>query len=206
MAATTGRRTLAGITLAGVAALGVAAISPVGIAGAQDSTDHPVAARATSEERPRRGEIVGEVLDGLVADGTIDQAQADAIAEAFRVKTDELREQFGKGGGGLHGHRGEALNVAATALGMEPEALKDALKDGQTLAQVAATQGVDVQALTDALVALGNARIDAAVADGRLDAAKAEERKAQLVERITERVNTPRERRGRERLRDRVGD
>ena len=202
MAATTGRRTLAGITLVGVAALGVAAISPVGIAGAQDSTDHPVAARATSEERPRRGEIVGEVLDGLVADGTIDQAQADAITEAFRVKTDELREQFGKGGGGLHGHRGEALNAAATALGMEPEALKD----GRTLAQVAQTQGVDVQALTDALVALGNARIDAAVADGRLDAAKAEERKAQLVERITERVNTPRERRGRERLRDRVGD
>ena len=115
------------------------------------------------------------------------------------VRVESVSKQFGKGGGGKHGHRGDALDAAATALGMEPDALKDALKEGRTLAQVAESQGVDVQVVIDALVAEGNARIDAAVANGRLGADEAEERKAQLAERIAERVSTPHERGGRDR-------
>jgi hypothetical protein len=41
----------------------------------------------------------------------------------------------------------------------------------------------------DALVADATARLDEAVADGRLDADRAEEIKADLVERITAKVN-----------------
>jgi hypothetical protein len=196
MAATRGRRVLAGVALAGVAGvgvLGVASVSPLGTAGAQDA---PAGAdQATSHERPGRGEVLGEVLDGLVADGTIDQGQADKISEAFTAKAQELREQFGKGGGGLHGHRGEGLGAAATALGMDAQELKDALKGGQTLAQVAESKGVDVQVVIDALVAEATARIDAALAAGRIDAARADELKSNLTDRITTRVNTPREER-----------
>lgn len=194
MAASRGRRVLAGVTLAGVAGvgvLGVASINPLGVAGAQDAPTP--SGQATSNERPGRGEVLGEVLDGLVADGTIDQGQADKITEAFKAKAQELREQFGRGGTGIGGHRGEGLDAAATALGMDPTELKDALKGGQTLAQVAESKGVDVQVVIDALVAEATSRIDEAVAAGRIDAARGDELKAKLTERITTQVNTPRE-------------
>src|SRR5690348_16488445 len=91
MTVSNGRRVVAGIALAGavgVGALGVATISPLGAAGAQEdpSTTEQPADEATSNPRPGKGEVLDEVLDGLVADGTIDQAQADAVAEAFRAK------------------------------------------------------------------------------------------------------------------------
>jgi len=200
MAVSNGRRVVAGIALAGavgVGALGVATISPLGAAGAQEdpSTTEQPAASATSNPRPGRGEVLDEVLAGLVADGTLDQTQADAVAEAFAAKGEELREQFGPGGGGFDGHRGEGLDAAAEALGLEVDALKEQLRGGTTLAQVAEAQGVDVQVVIDALVASATERIDAALAEGRIDEAKATELKEDLVERVTERVTTPREER-----------
>lgn len=208
MATSTGRRILAGVTLAavaGVGALGIAAISPLGVAGAHEATPGSSSGEATSNTRPGRGEVMDGVLRGLVVDGTIDQAQANEIAAAFTAKASELREQFGKGGGGLNGHRGEGVDAAAKALGMDAAALKAALKDDKTLAQVADAQGVDVQVVIDALVTEADTRIDAAVADGRLDAANADEAKAKVAEKIAERVNNPGEGRLRGRLRERVG-
>ena len=38
-------------------------------------------------------EILGEVLDELVAEGTIDQGQAEAVLTAIEAKADELREE-----------------------------------------------------------------------------------------------------------------
>ena len=200
MAVSNGRRVVAGIAMAGavgVGALGVATISPLGVAGAQEdpSTTEQPADSSTSNLRPGRAEVLDEVLSGLVADGTLDQAQADAVAEAFAAKGEELREQFGPGGGGFDGHRGEGLDAAAEALGLEVDALKEQLRGGTTLAQVAEAQGVDVQVVIDALVASATERIDAALAEGRIDEARATELKEGLVERVTERVTTPREER-----------
>ncbi|MHB1138918.1 MAG: hypothetical protein ACYC2O_08165 [Microthrixaceae bacterium] len=194
MAVSNGRRVVAGIAMAGaigVGALGVASISPLGVAGAQDdpSTTEQPSGEATSRPRLGKGEILEEVLDGLVAEGTIDQAQADAVAEAVGARAAELHEQFGGGGGGFDGRRGLAFDAAAEALGLEPDALKEALEGDGTIAQVAEAQGVDLQTVIDALVAAATERIDAALAEGRIDEARATELKDGLTDRISERVN-----------------
>lgn len=55
---------------------------------------------------------------------------------------------------------GLKLEAAAEVLGISEEDLKTALKDGQTLADVAEANGVDRQAVVDALVAAGEAQLD----------------------------------------------
>jgi len=42
---------------------------------------------------PRLLGFIGDVLDGLVGDGTITQEQADAIADAAETKVEEVREE-----------------------------------------------------------------------------------------------------------------
>ena len=46
-----------------------------------------------SSERPDRGAHVTEVLDALVADGTLTQTQADAVQDALEAKAEELRAE-----------------------------------------------------------------------------------------------------------------
>jgi polyhydroxyalkanoate synthesis regulator phasin len=50
----------------------------------------------TDVERPEPGAVMTEVLDGLVADGTLTQAQADAVADAFKEKREELKDTVGE--------------------------------------------------------------------------------------------------------------
>ena len=58
--------------------------------------------------------------------------------------------------------------AAADALGMTWEEFCDARASGQTLAEIAAAQGVSEQQVIDAVVAERKAVLDQAVADGRL--------------------------------------
>jgi hypothetical protein len=60
-------------------------------------------------------------------------------------------------------HRGESLATAATAIGISEEELRAALEDGQSIAQVAEAEGVDVQTVIDALVADATERLEAAI-------------------------------------------
>jgi uncharacterized caspase-like protein len=126
---------------------------------------------------------ITEALSGLVSDGSITQEQADEVASTL--------EEAGIGGHGMHRDGGPVLSAAATALGMTEDELRTALEvDGTTLADVAEEQGVEVDALVDALVAVQQERIAAAVEDGRLTQEQADERLADLEERVTERVNS----------------
>ena len=81
------------------------------------------------------------------------------------------------------------LDEAADAIGIEEDELLDALRDGQTIAEVAESNGVDPQTVIDALVAATQERLDDAVADGRIEQEDADERLADVTERITEFVN-----------------
>ncbi|MCI0710178.1 MAG: hypothetical protein L0154_08445 [Chloroflexi bacterium] len=105
----------------------------------------------------------------------------------------------GRGGRGHH-HGSHLIETIAEALEMEPEDIIEALQaeEGTTLADVIEANGGDVEAIIAAVVEEKTERLNEAVADGRLTQEEADERLAELEERITERLNsefTPRGRR-----------
>ena len=148
----------------------------------------PVAALAQDDDD---GGWVDEALSGLVEDGTLTQAQVDAVEQALETARPERGPGFGHHGGPFGGRfgGGPGIEEAAEAIGIDVEALVDALRGGQTLAEVAEANDVEPQAMIDALVAAAQERIDAAVEAGRLDEAEAAERAANVTERITALVN-----------------
>jgi hypothetical protein len=76
----------------------------------------------------------------------------------------------GKGRAGRPGHPGPA--AIASYLGLTPAQLREQLKAGKTLAQIAIAQGKSVSGLEDAIYADVQAHLDRAVANGRLSAAR----------------------------------
>jgi polyhydroxyalkanoate synthesis regulator phasin len=139
----------------------------------------PVAAQ-TGDTQVRTS-WAAEALDGLVEDGTLTQAQADAVEQALEAARPE------RGGRGPGGGRG--IEAAATAIGVEVDVLRDALRDGSTIADVAAINGVDVQTVIDAMVAAAQEHLDEQVAAGDLTADEAATRLTEVSERITAMVN-----------------
>jgi hypothetical protein len=161
----------------------------------------PVAAFAQDDNDG--GSWVDDALSGLVEDGTLTQAQVDAVEQALEAARPERGPGSGHHGG-PSGHfvRGAGLDDAAEAIGIEMSVLMDGLRGGQTLAQIADANGVEPQAVIDAMEAAAQERIDAAVEAGRLDEAEAAERTAEATERITELVNEGFQFRGGERPAD----
>lgn len=143
------------------------------------------------------------LIDALVAAGEarLDEAKAE-LPERVAELIDRTLPTRGEGGPGGHGGRGGHLGrgpgfeAAAEALGLEADAVKEALRDGTTIADLAEQQGVDVQTVIDAMVAEAQERIAQAVENGRLTQEQADERLADITERITDVVNNGRPERG----------
>ncbi|MCZ7527192.1 MAG: hypothetical protein M5U14_12900 [Acidimicrobiia bacterium] len=105
-------------------------------------------------------------------------------ADAGGAQSDDTTGQAcGRAGGG------HVLSTAAEAIGIDVADLAEAVRGGQTIAEVAQANGVDPNAVVAALVAATEDRIDEAVADGKLTQEEADEKKAALTERMTDVVN-----------------
>ena len=92
--------------------------------------------------------------------------------------------------GGVFGHIfGEASDVVTGLLGIDADTLRTELLDGKSLADIATENGVEPQAVIDALVAEATTQIDQAVTDGRIDADRAAELKADVERHVTDLVN-----------------
>ena len=164
---------------------------------ADDTTTDDTTTDETSDDgdiRPEPGVRLREQLQELVDNGTLTSEQADAVT-TFLV---ENRPDHGFPGGFPGGHgRGHGVfgierGEIAELLGLEPDELGDLLRDGQSLAEVATAQGVDVQTVIDALVNDVKEHLDEAVANERLTQEEADAKLAEITERITEMVNTAR--------------
>ena len=90
-------------------------------------------------------------------------------------------EMGGRGRGGF-GYRGTMPTILAEALGMTSEGLYAALSDGQTIAEVAEAQDVELDDLVEALVAPRIEQLEQAVADDYLTQEQAD----WMIEEMTE--------------------
>jgi uncharacterized protein YidB (DUF937 family) len=165
----------------------------------EDGSTMPSDAPAEMEARLR------EMLQSLVDDGTITAAQADAVTTHLVENRPERGERGergeGRGPGGRHGGlamfgRGVASEALTDLLGLDAQDLRQQLRDGATLSEIASTQGVDPQAVVDELVGELEERVDNAVENGRIDQTEADEKLAEAEARITDMVENGRPGRG----------
>lgn len=178
------KKTLATAAVAstlGGALAGATLLAP-GFAGAQEDETPTTTEETTDTARPEAGERIAEALQGLVDDGTITQAQLDAVVDTLV----EARPERGD-----RGHRGGFGGGAdlAEVLGLEQAELREAIAGGQSLADVAAEQGVDTQDLVDALVDAAEERVTTGLENGRIDQEKADEILAGAAEKAEDLVN-----------------
>jgi hypothetical protein len=86
--------------------------------------------------------------------------------------------------------KAERVAVLTEALGVGEEVLDAAREAGQSIADVAAANGADLDTVIDAIVENKTAHIQEHVAAGDITQDEANEKIAGLAERVTERVNT----------------
>lgn len=174
-------RTVVAAGALAAASLGI--LAPAAIAASSDGT---TVTGAVSDRVTK----IKDALKGLVSDGTLTQAQADKVATTLADKLPPPGGPGGRGGPGGHGHGfGPGLEAAASALGLTEDQLRTELRSGKSLADVAKAKGVSVDTLISKLVAAAKAKIAERVKAGELTQAQADERLADLKERITDMVN-----------------
>jgi hypothetical protein len=175
--------------LTGGAIAGIALTHP-SISGAQTDTTTPSTAPSTNGDQPApdRGAWIDDALAPLVANGTITQSQADAVASALEAAKPPMGHR-GPGFGGPGFGRGADLDAAASAIGISEDDLRTALQSGQSLAEIAQAHGKTAQDVINALVADAKSHIDDRVASGDITQAEADQKLADLTDRITAMVN-----------------
>ena len=135
------------------------------------------------------GGVAGAAILGPISTLAASPAPAASSAPTTPGTTDQ--DQGGPGGHGPGGHV-EAVSdtsVVAKAIGISEADLLTALKGGQTVADVAKARNVNLQVVIDALVADGQAELDAAVKAGTMTHAQAVAEKAELTLRATAQAN-----------------
>ncbi len=135
--------------------------------------------------------VAGGSILGVSQIGTVNAQVDDTPEEPTEAPADAPED-----GERPERRRGKHLDPLAEILGMDVEALREALQGGSTLADVATEQGVAVDTVVDAIVDAKTERLETAVENGRITQEQADERLVDLEERVTTRVNEGRPERG----------
>lgn len=109
----------------------------------------------------------------------------------------------GQGGRG-HAALRAAGQTAATAIGISPEELRNEIRGGKTIAQVATDHGVDPNTVVNAIVTALTQEIDQKAAAGTIDANRAAQAKQKLPDVANRFVNQTKPRREHRILKDAV--
>jgi len=133
--------------------------------------------------------LAGAIAAGLAGAGLVGAlVGSPSVSFAQEAGNEDSGGAPGPGEGGRGpGPGGPAsLEVAAETLGITEEELRNELKAGGSVTSVAEAEGVDLETVSDALIADATARIQERVDAGDLEADAAEERIAKLPDRIAD--------------------
>jgi uncharacterized protein (DUF433 family) len=176
-------------------------VSPQDLAG-QIRAGKTVAAVATEHNVDPAGIVNAVVaaltqqIDQAVAQGKIDGNRADQAKQklpAFANRfVNETKPNQGRGRAVLK----DAANAAAKVIGVSVADLKQARKDGKSIAQVAKDHNKSVDDVVNAIVKQATSHVDQAVKDGKLDSKKADQIKQKLPDRAKQLVNREPKQRG----------
>ncbi len=165
---------------------GGAAVTAAWAQGAGTTTTAP--AGSTKPAKVDRTDHLKTVLDPLVKDGTITEAQRDKVIGALEAAGPKGDHGGFEGRGGPGAKFGSPLKEAAAIIGIDEATLRTEL-DGKSLAQVAEAHGKTRQQMVDGLIAAANKRLDQAVTDNKLTKDQADKLKAELAVRIADQVD-----------------
>ncbi|HJN93018.1 MAG TPA: hypothetical protein QGF05_09890 [Dehalococcoidia bacterium] len=84
---------------------------------------------------------------------------------------------------------GKLIGAAAQVIGVEPQDVSDALRNGTSVADYAASQGVSEEALIAGITAESESKLAEAVANGRLTQEEADAKLAEMAERLAEAIH-----------------
>lgn len=160
--------------MAAIAGLTIGGLSAASVASAQSyGSDETAPQTETSSE--------STVEDGGAVENLVVQVQDTDTEESDTV--DGERD-------GRRGHRGGCnLEAAAQAIGIDEAELRSAVQDGQSIADVAEANDVEVDVVIGAMVEAKADHIAEKVAEGRITQDEADEKLAELEARITDQVN-----------------
>lgn len=209
-------RTVAAV-VAGIVLLGVAALAVTSFVSAQEGGDEDDAPRSERQERrdaflQRVAANLGVTVDQLeqaykdaalqgvdeaLAAGRITDEQAAKMRERIE-NGDALAKEFrGHGHGPKHGRAKHALQSvvksAATALGIEPGALKQEIRSGKSIADVAGERGVSLDSVKAQITSDAQAKLAERVAAGDITQQQADDALARLAARLDDALTRSRE-------------
>jgi ribosomal protein S20 len=176
----------------------VAAFAALALAGSASAAESPsladdVAARLgipVDKLRAAFRDALAARIDAAVEAGKLTPDQAAKLKERLEHAKGlgiRIRNAFARHGHALvprlHAHL-HAHRATAKYLDLSPRELREELREGKSLAEIAAEQGKSVDGLVDALVEPAKKRLDAAVDRGLIT----RERADAILERLTEGV------------------
>jgi truncated hemoglobin YjbI len=133
-------------------------------------------ATARINEAVANGQLTQERADEMLAN--LETSFANAMNDTPRQRRVEARVGAG------------VVELAAEQTGLSPREIAAQLRSGTTLGELLTANGVDVNAFIDDVVEQADARLDQAVANGRITQERADEMLANLREHLTQRLNS----------------
>jgi len=133
----------------------------------------------------------GERLDTAVENGNLTEDEAADKLSSVEGRITELLDKVLPMGGNIGQkmrHRGghRIINAASDELGLGKRDLVEQLRGGNTIAGLAAENGVSTDAIIDTVVAGASKGLSKAVENGAITQGKADERLAMIEEKVTE--------------------
>ena len=194
-----GGRGHGGARVAGQTAAATIGISP------EELRSQVRAGKTVAQVATEHGVDPANVVNAIVVALTqqIDQKAAAGAVDANRVghakqKLPDVANRFVNETKQRRGHRvlKDAVQAAANEIGVSENDLKQARKDGKSIAQLAKEHDKSVDDVVNAVVKAATSAIDQAVKDGKLDSKKADEIKQKLPDRVRQLVNREPKQRG----------